>query len=393
MNFPGIWHLGSRYLKQNKVKTTLLIAAFTLVFLLPAVITVVVHEVERHMRSRAEETPLLMGRTGSPLELVFNGVYFTKPDLATFPISDLDRPREDSLGQVIPVYSRFSTNGFRIVGTTLDYFRFRDLKAAEGRFMVRLGECVIGSRVAADLGVGVGDFLISSPEALFDLAGVYPLKMKICGVLESVGTPDDSAVFADLKTTWIIEGLGHGHVEAEKTTEHQRLESKEGEEGAISLNASIVEYNEITSENADDFHFHGEEGENPVSAAIVIPRDAKARAMLKGRFAGLTDLQLISPAEEMDELFATVFSVQRLVTGILIVIGIATLGIGALVFLLSYRLRMEEFSNLKKIGADPVTTRALIVFEAAFVLAASLLISGAILGVVLALTPIVLRSI
>ena len=123
----------------------------------------------------------------------------------------------------------------------------------------------------------------------------------------------------------------------------------------------------------------------------MIPTDAKGRAMLKGRFANLTDLQLISPAEEMDELFATVFNVQRLVTGILIVIGIATIGIGALVFLLSYRLRAQEFENLNKIGADPTTTKALVVFEAGFVIVASLVASGLLVILVAALAPILVR--
>ncbi len=250
MNFSGVWHLGSRYLRQNKAKTALLVAAFTLVWLLPAVVSVAVNEVEGQMRARADDTPMLMGRAGSPLELVFNGVYFTKPKLKTFPLSELDRAKKDSLAKVIPVYSRFTTNHFRIVGTQIDYFSFRGLIAKEGRLMVRLGECVVGRRVADELGVKVGDSLISSPEALFDLAGVYPLKMKICGILESSGTPDDRAVFVDLKTSWIIEGLGHGHVEAEKTGEDQRLENSKGD-GAISLNASITEYNEISAENAD----------------------------------------------------------------------------------------------------------------------------------------------
>ena len=61
------------------------------------------------------------------------------------------------------------------------------------------------------LGLGPGDSLVSSPENFFDLAGVYPLKMEIVGVLETSDSPDDLAVFTDLKTNWIIMGLGHGH--------------------------------------------------------------------------------------------------------------------------------------------------------------------------------------
>ena len=61
------------------------------------------------------------------------------------------------------------------------------------------------------MGLGVGDYVISSPESVFDLAGVYPLKMPVVGVLAPSFSPDDEAVFVDIKTTWVIQGLGHGH--------------------------------------------------------------------------------------------------------------------------------------------------------------------------------------
>ena len=35
--------------------------------------------------------------------------------------------------------------------------------------------------------------------------------MKVVGVLSPVATPDDEAVFVDVKTAWVIAGLAHGH--------------------------------------------------------------------------------------------------------------------------------------------------------------------------------------
>lgn len=87
----------------------------------------------------------------------------------------------------------------------------------------------------------------------------------------------------------------------------------------------------------------------------------------------------MTPSDEMDELFATVFSVQRFVLWLLFSIGLATILIGTLVFLLSYQLRETEFQHLRHLGADPLTLRALVVFEAAFVVLASLLASGILL--------------
>lgn len=392
MNLKGILFLGIRYLSRNRVKTALLVGAFTVILFLPPLIGMVVSEVRSHLHARAEATPLIVGRAGSPLELAFNGLYFSKPKVKTLSYGDAAKISGDGSAQTIPLYARFRVGENRIVGTSLDYFEFRNLKIAEGRQLIRVGECVIGSRMAKQNGLKPGDSVISSAETLFDLAGVYPLKMKICGVLEPSGTADDRAVFVDLRTAWIIEGLGHGHLDAKKTGKDQRLASVE-KNSTIKLNASVAEYNEVTPKNADQFHFHGEEGDLPVSAIIVIPKTAKSQAILKAHYANSNELQIISPAKEMDDLFATVFTVQRMVTWILWAIGIAALVIGGLVFLLSYRLRISEFENLRNIGADPATTRALIIFEAAFVILCSLMIVGVMLGAARLAIPMVLRAV
>ncbi len=298
---------------------------------------------------------------------------------------------EDSgFARAIPVYARYSAGGYRIVGTSLEYFEFRKLKIQEGRPLLRLGDCVVGAAVAEKKGLKPGDSLISTPETLFDLAGVYPLKMKVVGILEASGTPDDRVIFVDLKTTWVIEGLVHGHDEASELDPSQQLEQK-GEDETLRLNASVLEYNEITPGNLDRFHFHGELPDYPVTAAVVIPNDEKSAALVKGRFLAKEGPQLVSPVVEMDELFATVFSVQRFVLWLLMAIGIATLVIGALVFLLSHRLREEEFRHLRNLGADPVTLRALIAFEAGFVVLCSFLVSAIGLLIIYLIAPIVIR--
>lgn len=374
MNLRGVLYLGLRYLARHRAKTLLLITAFTLAMGLPLAISRIVGHVENQLRSRAMNTELVLGHAGSALELTFNALYFTKPGIATLPYGEVMEVNDTGLAQAIPIYARFSAGGYRIVGTNLDYFLSRDFRYSEGRAILHLGECVVGATVAEDNGIVAGDSIVSSPEALFDLAGVYPLRMKVSGVLEPMGTPDDRAIFVDLKTAWIIEGLGHGHQDATEVPEEQRLEGGGG--GAVRLNASVLEYNEITAENADSFHFHGDEGDLPVTAILVLPFDEKGRALLKGRYTNNSERQLVTPQEEMDELFDTVFSIQKLVLALLVAIGIATAVLGLIVFLLSNRLRTDEFLHLRNLGAAPGVLRTLIGFEAGFVLLMSLAATG-----------------
>ncbi|MGY8641251.1 MAG: ABC transporter permease [Verrucomicrobiales bacterium] len=391
MNSSGIIHLGTRYLRRQRGKVVLLVAALSLSIILPFGISIFVKEAESHLRSRARVTPLMLGAQGSSLELVFNGLYFSKPAIATFPIQKSKEVGD--LANTIPIYAKFSADGFRIVGTSIDYFRFRNLKTDSGNFMAKLGDCVLGAEVAAELGLGVGDSIISTPEAMFDLAGVYPLKMRITGVLTRSGNADDRAVFCDVKTAWIIEGLAHGHDEVDPKDKKSVLSVDA--EGNPVLNASVVQFNEITPDNVGDFHFHGDAGEFPITAAIVIPKDQKSGTILKGRYqeSATESVQIADPAVVTDELFSTVFQIRNFVIAALVAVGIATFGIAILVFLLSNKLRVREFLNLRNLGADLSTIRLLVAFEALAVLVISVIVTIALLALLGAIAPGIVRSV
>lgn len=80
------------------------------------------------------------------------------------------------------------------------------------RYLGILGGCVVGGSVAQKLCLKVGDSILSSPQNLFALGRVYPWKMKIVGILENNQTAYELAIFVELKTAWIIEGLGQAEM-------------------------------------------------------------------------------------------------------------------------------------------------------------------------------------
>ncbi|MGI9290276.1 MAG: ABC transporter permease, partial [Gammaproteobacteria bacterium] len=204
-------YLSWRYVAYNRWKTLILVLAITLVIFLPAALNLLIERSASQLVARAEATPLLIGAKGSPLELALNALYFKGGTPPTLPYADINDVLNSQLALPVPLYVRFTSNDFPIVGTTPDYFDFRDLKLTDGRHAALLGEAVIGAEVANTLNLQVGDTIISAPESAFDLAGVYPLKMNIVGILQPAYSADDTAIFTDIKTTWVIEGLGHGH--------------------------------------------------------------------------------------------------------------------------------------------------------------------------------------
>jgi putative ABC transport system permease protein len=317
----------------------------------------------------------LVGAKGSPLELALNSLYFESETPALTTYSEAVRIEEAGLAQPIPLYVRFRSRQHPIVGTTLEYLDFRGLEIASGRRMAVLGECVLGSRVAASMGVGAGDTVVSSPESVFDLAGVYPLKMKVVGILKPSYTADDGAVFVDLKTAWVIQGLVHGHQDMAAPEAASGVLKREGD--TITANASVVQYNEITPDNIDSFHFHGGMSGYPISAIIAVPRDQKSGTILMGRYEADDEIsQIVQPATVMNELLGTILTIREFVVAALLLVAIATLSTAALVFLLSLRLRRREIDTMSKIGGSRLSIGTLLVSEIVAVLIAGVLLAG-----------------
>ncbi|MBW2715948.1 MAG: ABC transporter permease [Deltaproteobacteria bacterium] len=372
--------LAWRYLVYHRAKTATLVGSIALILFLPAGLNVLVDQSAEELTTRADKTPLLIGAKGSPLELVLSSLYFESRTPASIKFSDADRISDSGFAEAIPLYVRFRSRDYPIVGTNLEYFDFRGLQIASGRMMAALGECVIGAEAARDLEVGPGDFVTSSPEGVFDLGGVYPLRMSVAGVLAPSHSPDDRAVFADLKTTWIIEGFGHGHQDLASPEAASSVLSRKGDR--ITANAAVVQYNEITPENIDRFHFHGDLSSYPLSSVIAIPNSEKTRALLLGRYQDDGESQLVDPRLVMDELLETVLTVREYAIAAVAIAAFATLLTTALVFLLSIRLRRRELDTMMKIGASRQTIVSVLVSEvAAVLLFAGILAGGLVLAI------------
>ena len=135
----------------------------------------------------------------------------------------------------------------------------------------------------------------------------------------------------------------------------------------------MVQFNAITEDNIDSFHFHGDLSSYPITAVIVVPPDARSSALLQGRYQSDEELvQVAQPVTVMDELLETVLTIQRFVVAGAVMVGMATLSSAALVFLLSLRLRRRERETLFKIGGSRPVVASVMASEIVLVLAAGI---------------------
>jgi putative ABC transport system permease protein len=204
--------------------------------------------------------------------------------------------------------------------------------------------------------------------------------MKIRGVLSETNSPDDRAVFVDLKTAWIIDGFGHGHQDLTAERDKPNSDKLLGSDGdTIVANASVLPFTEITPENIGSFHFHGDLGEFPITAVIAIAPDVKNETILQGYFeTDKTSLQFAKPSLVVRELMSLVFQVKKFFDANAVLIAVSTTLLLFLVIMLSLKLRYREMQTMSKIGCNRGTLVMLQVGEMGFIfLIAAVLLCGA----------------
>ncbi len=368
----GALLLAWRYLTHHAARSVVLACGIALVVFLPLFVQGLVADFRADLGARAASTQLVCGAKGSRYDLVLSTLYFRGRTPEAIDMAEVRALAADGLARPIPILARATAQGHPVVGTDHDYYDERGLVAARGALPALLGDAALGANVAAALGLGPGDHLLSDADNLYDLTGAYPLRLNVRGVLAETGTPDDDAVFCDLRTAWVLEGLGHGHADATEVGDDRVLRR---DEDGVSLNASLHTYQEITPETAAGFHFHGEEDALPVTGVLVRPTDAKARAILKGRYRLSERAQLIDPTEVVDELLGFVVRIRRFFDANSALVGLATLLFLAVIVALSVEVRRGELETLRRIGCARGTVARMLAAEWAILIAA-----GATLG-------------
>ena len=385
-------YIAYKYLVYHRIRTVILILALAIIVFVPLLLDMVVQESQSRLNARAESTPLILGQKGSSLDLAINSLYFIAKRPGDITMTDIQAVDDTDMAYTIPLYTRFSAGKIRIVGTTLDYLDLRQLQLSEGRMFTVLGEAVIGSKVADELNLAAGDTLISSPENLFDLAGQYPLQMKIVGILAPAGTSDDEVIITDIATTWVMTGLCHGHKDVTKTDDESVIIKRQ--KGSVVANAKLKTYTVITQDNLKSFHFHGDQSTFPATSAIVIPNDEKSKTILLGRYQEHPEnIQLIQPKNVVQELILSILRIKRTLDTIIVTVSVSTIMTIALVFLLSVRLREKEIKTIFRLGCSRMATSGFIVAEIIIIAVASVTLAGILFMLVWSQSDMLIKQI
>ncbi|AIQ14723.1 ABC transporter permease [Paenibacillus durus] len=189
---------------------------------------------------------LVIGAQGSETQLVLNTFYHIGAPTGNIPANVLEEARRDSgVDKAYAMTTGDNYNGFPVVGIDPEYFltRYGDRNLKEGALYAKTGEAVVGSHVAETLGLHVGDTFTgahglveeeehhSGEEETENHAGEGQSEdhagegesedhtgeaeehshegflYTVTGILPTLNTPDDRAVFTTVDYAWAVHEL------------------------------------------------------------------------------------------------------------------------------------------------------------------------------------------
>ncbi len=252
-----------------------------------------------------------------------------------------DIAARDEVDWIVPISLGDSHRGYRVMGTTAEYFdRYkyrggRGLTLEKGDRFRDLFDAVLGSDVAAQLDYKVGDPIIVA-HGLGSFAEHDDKPFRVSGVLEKTGTPVDRTVMVSL------EGIEAIHVDWQ---------------GGAQIPGQTVSAEEVREMDLTP---------KAVTAAMI---GVKSRLKVFNLQRAINEydeepLLAILPGVALGELWNIVGVAETALIGVsAMVIATALLGLAAMIFS-GLNERRREMAILRAVGAGPSTILLMLMLEA-----------------------------
>ena len=131
----NIKSLSWRNLLSSPLNTTLSILLMTLGIGMISLILLINAEVNQQVERNLKGIDMVVGAKGSPLQLILSSVYHIDNPTGNIPLKEAKKIEKNPLvASSIPISLGDSYNGFRIVGTNLEFLDLYDVKLKSGRF-------------------------------------------------------------------------------------------------------------------------------------------------------------------------------------------------------------------------------------------------------------------
>ena len=339
------------------------------------ILLLAVSQIEDRFSRNAKDIGLVVGAKGSPLQLILSAIYHIDYPTGNIKIKDARKIMKNPLvKQAIPLGLGDSYQTFRIVGTTHDYFKHFNCQIKEGKLWEKTLDVVIGSEVAQQANLKIGDKFLGAHGLEADGHAHEGHDYVVVGIMQPNGMVTDRLILTAMESIWEVHEEKEAIEELENHANSTKIKEKEyGDHDKKGHNDKEV-HKHHTEVKIDSATLE----EREYTALIVKYRSPMAAVTLPRLVNSISNLQAASPAAEVSRLFNLIgIGAEILRFFALAIIGISFLSMFGVLYN-ALKERQFDIALMRTLGASRLKVFVLIIFEGML-----LAILGTFLGILL----------
>jgi putative ABC transport system permease protein len=179
-------------------------------------------QIEEKLNNNSKDIDLVVGAKGSPLQLILSSIYYIDFPTGNIPLKEANELSHNPfVKRATPLALGDNYNGVRIVGTDSNFISLYGLKTGQGKFWKADLEATIGTNVAKEQNLKVGD-AFNGAHGLTNNSDVHKAhQYKVVGILTPQGNVTDNLILTNIASVWEMHEE-EGHVE---DTENREITS------------------------------------------------------------------------------------------------------------------------------------------------------------------------
>ncbi|MFD2582186.1 ABC transporter permease [Pedobacter vanadiisoli] len=264
--------ISSKNLVRNKLTTILniILVAFGVGIL--SILLLADNQIGNKLEKNARDIDLVVGAKGSPLQLILSSIYHIDYPTGNIPANDAYKLAHNPMvKRAVPLALGDNYNGYRIVGTDTSFRKLYSLSILKGNFWQKDLEVTIGSTVASESKLKIGDSFFGT----HGLTGNGDIHKQhaytVRGILKPQGNITDNLILTNIGSVYKM------HEEKPEHAAHHTPATEAKEINDKQITALLIQY------------------KSPMSV-ILFPRMVNQS----------TNMQAASPAMESARLFSLI---------------------------------------------------------------------------------------
>jgi len=306
-----------------------------------SILLILNNHIEKQLDNNLRSIDMVVGAKGSPLQLILSSVYHLDKPTGNISYKEAKSLNKNVLVDfTIPLSYGDTYKGYRIVGTNEKYFDLYNLELSQGKKWSRSMQAVLGSSVASNKNLKVGDKFFGT-HGFDDHGHIHDNHAYVVvGILKQSYSVADNLILTNLKSVWQVH---EEHDDCEDDHSHDHSNHDHSNDHHSHNHSDHDHSNDHHShDHSDHDHNHDnhsyDDANKMITAMLVKFKSPVGLVQIPRKINEETNMQAAIP----------LFEINRLTS--LIGFGINTINIIALIIMLvsGISIFITLFNSLKK---------------------------------------------